>query len=150
MEHITAEEARERENREYRRKWYSENRDIALARARKWREDNPERHKMMRLKWKRENAEKDRNTKRKAAWKRAGIANATIIGYEDIYREQGGICAICGNPPKTRNLAWDHNHLTGQARGLLCGGCNVRLGWLEKLYAQVDWFHKADAYLNKW
>lgn len=38
--------------------------------------------------------------------------------------EQGGVCAICWQPPVTKRLAVDHDHRTGQVRGLLCSRCN--------------------------
>jgi hypothetical protein len=44
--------------------------------------------------------------------------------YEAILAFQGGKCAICLNEPKTRRLAVDHDHTTGQIRGLLCMNCN--------------------------
>lgn len=37
---------------------------------------------------------------------------------------QQGRCAICGNRPRNRRLAVDHNHETGEVRGLLCYQCN--------------------------
>ena len=39
---------------------------------------------------------------------------------ERLIRERGNRCEVCGRPPKTRALAVDHDHLTGQVRGLLC------------------------------
>ena len=53
---------------------------------------------------------------------------------EVIREEQKDLCAICGKPEKTKNqhgkisLSVDHNHKTGQVRGLLCGDCNRALG----------------------
>ena len=40
-------------------------------------------------------------------------------------------CMICGRK-KVRRLVRDHSYKTGKARGLLCDGCNVMLGWFEK------------------
>ena len=47
---------------------------------------------------------------------------------------QGGVCKICGNPPKDKlggskepMLVVDHDHSTGQIRGLLCNNCNVAI-----------------------
>jgi recombination endonuclease VII len=37
---------------------------------------------------------------------------------------QGGKCAICQRPPKTRRLHIDHDHRTKRVRGALCFGCN--------------------------
>lgn len=49
--------------------------------------------------------------------------------YEEILAAQGGVCAICKNYCATGNsLAVDHDHQTGQIRGLLCKNCNTGLG----------------------
>ena len=54
--------------------------------------------------------------------------------YNKRFKEQNGVCAICGRPPKTKRLARDHNHLSGKPRGLLCMMCNHKvLGIIEKL-----------------
>jgi Recombination endonuclease VII len=52
-------------------------------------------------------------------------------GYPELFEAQGGVCAICGKPPGERALHVDHDHETGQVRGLLCYSCNTKLGWLE-------------------
>jgi hypothetical protein len=42
------------------------------------------------------------------------------------------VCAICKRPCSTgRSLAVDHNHETGEVRGLLCKACNQALGLFE-------------------
>lgn len=48
--------------------------------------------------------------------------------YAELYRHQGGLCAICrvGRGLK-KALAVDHDHTTGEVRGLLCGRCNYDL-----------------------
>ena len=74
--------------------------------------------------------------------------------YEDMLREQNGVCAIChrtnneiiketGEP---RNLHVDHNHATGKIRGLLCGGCNKSIGQLGE---SIDLLMRAIEYLKK-
>jgi Recombination endonuclease VII len=58
----------------------------------------------------------------------------TIYGIEEgdywqLYAFQGGVCAICVRAKgKTKRLAVDHDHKTGEVRGLLCGPCNQLLG----------------------
>ena len=44
--------------------------------------------------------------------------------YEKILKLQGGRCFICGNKPGRKRLAVDHDHKTGEVRGLLCRICN--------------------------
>lgn len=39
--------------------------------------------------------------------------------------EQDGLCAVCYEKPAT---SVDHDHKTGQVRGLLCRNCNTGLG----------------------
>ena len=48
--------------------------------------------------------------------------------YERMYAEQQGCCKICRS--RHAKLLIDHNHETGEVRGLLCQRCNVALGWL--------------------
>ena len=40
------------------------------------------------------------------------------------YNLLGNVCAICGRTGKTREIAVDHNHKTGETRGRLCMTCN--------------------------
>lgn len=53
----------------------------------------------------------------------------TIEKYAALHAEQSGLCKICGNPERQkRDLSVDHDHSTGEVRGLLCMRCNVGLG----------------------
>jgi hypothetical protein len=48
--------------------------------------------------------------------------------YELLHAYQGGRCAICQKATgKARRLAVDHDHQTGEVRGLLCKPCNYVL-----------------------
>lgn len=45
--------------------------------------------------------------------------------YDAILEAQGGKCAICRRATgASRNLSVDHDHKTGEVRGLLCTPCN--------------------------
>jgi hypothetical protein len=44
--------------------------------------------------------------------------------YDALLEKQKGCCAICRAVPKTTRLAVDHDHQTGEVRGLLCKRCN--------------------------
>jgi hypothetical protein len=65
--------------------------------------------------------------------------------YETWVARFGERCGICGRPPgPKRRLDRDHDHKTGDARGLLCHRCNRGLpNWVT-----VDWLKKAIAYLE--
>jgi hypothetical protein len=73
----------------------------------------------------------------------------TIAQYDELLEAQGGVCAICGRPPKNRRLAVDHNHKTGKIRGLLCWVCNLKvLGRLERFMSFAS-LAQIEAYLRK-
>lgn len=48
--------------------------------------------------------------------------------YDELFAFQRGRCYICQRAPRTKRLAVDHDHRTGEVRGLLCAhnenGCN--------------------------
>jgi Recombination endonuclease VII len=71
-----------------------------------------------------------------------GIAEAD---YNDMFDRQRGVCAICKQPPNKRALHVDHDHVTGQIRGLLCTRCNNSLERLEKF---PGWATSAEHYLT--
>jgi hypothetical protein len=50
--------------------------------------------------------------------------------YDEIFDRQGGLCAIC-KEKSLKRLSVDHNHLTGEVRGLLCASCNFGLGFFK-------------------
>lgn len=64
--------------------------------------------------------------------------------FATLLDAQDGRCAICGttNPGKF-DWAVDHDHLTGQVRGILCHPCNGGLGMFHddehRLFAAVDY-----------
>lgn len=48
-----------------------------------------------------------------------------------LLEEQGGVCALCKEPIMVGEAVLDHDHKTGQVRGVLHRGCNAMLGHLE-------------------
>lgn len=66
--------------------------------------------------------------------------------YELRLLNQGGACAICRRFPKTKRLCVDHDHKTGQVRGLLCYMCNRKLIGRYR-YHQAWIFERAWKYL---
>ena len=53
----------------------------------------------------------------------------SLADYEAMLRRQRGLCGICKRKPGKRRLCVDHDHKTGQVRGLLCGRCNSGNGF---------------------
>lgn len=59
--------------------------------------------------------------------------------YDTMLVQQQGVCAICGGEGFLMNterhkvkLVVDHNHTTGEVRGLLCHNCNRAIGLLQE------------------
>jgi hypothetical protein len=78
----------------------------------------------------------------------------TLEQYEVLWAQQNGLCAICGQPEtewqshkmgRTKRLAVDHCHQTGEVRALLCGKCNQGLGVFKD---DAEILRKAAAYLE--
>lgn len=106
--------------------------------AAKWRKEHPEEAKRIsngyyhRTKDRPESLARLRN-------KNLAIYGLTIERYEAILASQGGVCAICqevepGKTPlgKDKKLAVDHDHDTGEVRGLLCSRCNQAIGGMRE------------------
>jgi hypothetical protein len=102
-------------------------RRIARERTRAWVEANAERKKQRN----RDYAASGRKAPadRKSHLKRN--FGLTLDDYDRMLEEQGGGCAICGDPPGQTALHVDHCHETGVVRGLLCFRCNSALGNLR-------------------
>jgi hypothetical protein len=89
------------------------------ADIRAWFKAHPENHKERY--WANRDLERERHLVRKYG--------VTFARYAELLKEQHGCCAICGRPePPTRMLDVDHDHKTGQVRGLLCTSCNRVIG----------------------
>lgn len=67
--------------------------------------------------------------------------------YNELFEEQAGECAICGAHQNDldRPLYIDHDHDTGDVRGLLCMKCNSALGLFQDDASNLQ---RAVKYLN--
>lgn len=90
----------------------------------------------------------------------------TPAQYRLLYIAQRGRCWICRtakgihpDDPKargSRRLGWDHNHVSGHVRGLLCTGgdktCNRVIGWLGRaqLLRAADYLAEPPGRVLEW
>ena len=75
-----------------------------------------------------------REWNRKADLKKNYGKDFTVERWNEIFVAQGSCCAVCKAPTSGRKTGvWctDHDHNTGQVRGILCNGCNVALGQVK-------------------
>jgi hypothetical protein len=77
----------------------------------------------------------------------------STIEYTTLFEKHDGCCHICFvkplpsvNNPNRRRLYIDHNHETGEVRGLLCMKCNTMLGFVDE---NPEIFKSAITYLAK-
>lgn len=69
----------------------------------------------------------------------------TLEEYKAHLDRQGAVCAICRESCKSgRRLSVDHDHSTGEVRGLLCGNCNKGLGNFRD---NIQYLNRAIGYL---
>ena len=80
------------------------------------------------------------------------ISDGTLLNITnkqlEAYQQEHVVCEICGKTVEetihytgkyaTKRLCIDHNHQTGEFRGLLCQSCNRQLGWYEKYRDYID------------
>lgn len=97
--------------------YYEKNKARLLAQSRQYEKDNPEKVRARQNAW--------------AFRKLLKQYGLTMEIYERIVRRQQGLCAICRKPPNKQRLHFDHDHSTGQFRGLICGRCNWAMGKFE-------------------
>lgn len=57
----------------------------------------------------------------------------TMKDYKNLLSDQEGCCAVCGisEDELNKRLVIDHDHETGNVRGLLCPNCNVGIGMFQ-------------------
>lgn len=116
------------------------------------------------------NAEKEKNRRTKyrlvhpeilrcKSWRARNIKvngkPVTFYQYLEIYNSQHGKCSICnkelvpvfdGKTKRSGIAHLDHDHRTGEARGILCSMCNKGIGFLQD---SMHILSNALAYLSK-
>jgi hypothetical protein len=116
-------------------------REVLRRRQAEWRRSHPEQVREMQR----------RNVRQRIVLKyRYGLDPEV---YRAMIASQDGKCAICGEPPDPsgshvrRVLCVDHDHASGEIRGLLCYACNVAIGHFRD---NPELMRLAAKYLEHW
>jgi len=144
------------------RRYREENKETVELSRKRWIDQNPEKaiesHRNRQRRYKERNLEKvrvsqklwyDANKERYRENKLKRLYNLNLNDYEKMLQEQKSCCAICSakvEEERDKVLVVDHNHLTGNVRGLLCHKCNTGLGLFRDNEAYLL---KAVEYLRK-
>ena len=75
------------------------------------------------------------------------VYGMTVEEYDTLLAMQNIRCAICEAKPRKARLAVDHNHKTGEVRGLLCSRCNHKL--LGSAKESPELLRRAALYLER-
>jgi hypothetical protein len=103
----------------------------ALARAKRYAARYPERRAASAAKWRFKNPEAcAAGSRRRSERFRLKMYGLTREQWKAALAGQGGKCAICQRADN-RTLSADHDHATGEVRGLLCRRCNLGLGCFQ-------------------
>lgn len=102
-------------HRDKKRRWRAANVETVRANKKAWERANPEKVKQYRIK---------------------NLYGLSSEEYDALQKE----CALCG---ATERLVVDHNHDTGEVRGVLCHKCNLGLGMFNDdtalLFRAIDY-----------
>ena len=79
---------------------------------------------------------RQRHTENPDLWRVGNLKrnyNLSLEEYRDLFIVQNNACAICERTTNSdgRSLAVDHDHETGEVRGILCISCNRGLGYFQ-------------------
>ncbi|WP_337015286.1 endonuclease domain-containing protein [Leclercia sp. AS011] len=76
----------------------------------------------------------------------AVLTQKTALDFKQkLFTDQQGKCAICRLPLESVNKAClDHNHFTGNVRGLLCASCNTFEGRCLNIMYRAGYRNKVD------
>ena len=84
--------------------------------------------------WSDRNQDKIKSYRCKDKWtlkKRCNRHNVEVSELFEKHEQQNQCCAICKVSMRIEESAIDHNHNTGEFRGLLCKKCNRALGMFK-------------------
>lgn len=142
--------------------YYQRNKEKRKEASRLWKKNNPDKVKAHRKnsyisskKWKEDNRDKmvgyrkryykKLTPEQRKKWMLNRLYGLSVEQFMEMLSNQGGVCGICGGVTLNKSLSVDHNHTTGQVRGLLCHRCNTAIGLLNE---DVEIMYKVIKYLD--
>lgn len=128
---------------EYQRQYREKNREALRIRAAQYYREHKEETQARAKKWAIDNADRYRSYLRN--WNLQKKYGISLEEYEALLESQDGVCAICRKEDTSRYHV-DHDHETGEVRGLLCGDCNKGLGMFkdnpDALQSAIDYLKR--------
>jgi hypothetical protein len=145
------------------KQWRKENKDYIDSHRKTWNDAHPDIVKKAKKRWAKKNHDKILKKNKQIRAEHPEKARKhhlkfayglTLDQYNQMLQDQNGLCAICGQPEtkidkqanRLKVLSVDHNHTTGQIRGLLCDRCNLGIAFFKD---NSEILKSASNYLNK-
>ena len=85
------------------------------------------------------------NAQQRSVQRDKHLGDGAVEHFAAEQRHQKNLCAVC-TEPLVKSPRADHNHETGQWRGVVCPRCNIALGY----YENSGLMQQAFAYLKRW
>jgi hypothetical protein len=128
-------------HKEKRKQYRKDNIEKVREWRRNWAKNNPDKKKEMDKYYNQNNKEKIKINNRNRILKQY---NLTQEDFDKLLNSQNNQCGICKKILKVPYI--DHDHTTGEVRGILCLQCNTGLGYLgDNVKAVINTLY----YLNK-
>lgn len=121
--------------------YYQKNKEAAKKRGAAWAKANPEKKRLV-------NRKVQIKTQYGLDWD----------SFVELYNKAEGRCEICSaslellakKHEQNTAACVDHNHITGEVRGILCRSCNIAIGHLkdskDRAFAAFKYLEKQDAH----
>ena len=130
-------------NPDYAKNWREENKETHQAQIKQWGIDNAERVSANNKRWRENNKERELDTRLKH---RYGISLAEKLL---LIAAQGNVCAMCKYSVDENGWHVEHDHDTGEVRGMTCETCNRILSALgDNLATATETFDRVKHYLT--
>ncbi len=126
-----------------RKEYRQNNKDKIAERGKDYYSRKSEQARLRSAEWYAKNRDRSKNSRLLRKY------NISLDEYNKMLLEQDGRCWTCSkhaDDERDKVLVVDHNHLTGEVRGLLCSNCNTAIGLLQESQEILE---KVSKYLDE-